>query len=92
MSAVGLRGPSAASWAGSAGVWVLGSLRGPAAGDTAPTVPRDITLRYKETRRQKQQSRGDQSRAVDRVDGHLPEPEDPPGPAEAEGEGAPAPN
>ncbi|XP_040495690.1 phosphatidylserine synthase 2 isoform X2 [Ursus maritimus] len=53
---------------------------------------RDITLRYKETRRQKQQSRGDQGRAVDRVDGHLPEPEDPPGPAEAEGEGAPAPN
>uniref|UniRef100_A0A452TG41 Phosphatidylserine synthase n=1 Tax=Ursus maritimus TaxID=29073 RepID=A0A452TG41_URSMA len=52
----------------------------------------DITLRYKETRRQKQQSRGDQGRAVDRVDGHLPEPEDPPGPAEAEGEGAPAPN
>ncbi|XP_045872072.1 phosphatidylserine synthase 2 isoform X3 [Meles meles] len=53
---------------------------------------RDITLRYKETRRQQQQSRGDRSAAVDHADGHLPEPEDPPGPMEPESEGAPAPN
>lgn len=58
----------------------------------APAVPRDITLRYKETRRQKQQSRGDQDRALGNTEGHLREPEDPPGPVEAEREGVPAPN
>ncbi|XP_043438086.1 phosphatidylserine synthase 2 isoform X1 [Prionailurus bengalensis] len=53
---------------------------------------RDITLRYKETRRQKQQGRGDQGRAGGDMDGHLPGPEDPPGPVEPEREGVPAPN
>ncbi|XP_046500149.1 phosphatidylserine synthase 2 isoform X2 [Equus quagga] len=65
---------------------------------------RDITLRYKETRRQKQQSRGDQGRAVGSMDGHplgpddplprpddpLPGPDNPQGPGEAEMEGVPA--
>ncbi|XP_057582160.1 phosphatidylserine synthase 2 isoform X3 [Hippopotamus amphibius kiboko] len=57
---------------------------------------RDITLRYKETRRQKQQSRDDQGRADGAVDGGVdsrpPGPDDPSGPEEAESEGAPAPH
>uniref|UniRef100_A0A8C7AD77 Phosphatidylserine synthase n=1 Tax=Neovison vison TaxID=452646 RepID=A0A8C7AD77_NEOVI len=52
---------------------------------------RDITLRYKETRR-RQQSRGGQSTAAGHGDGHLPEPEDLPGPTEPESEGVPAPD
>ncbi|XP_032346299.1 phosphatidylserine synthase 2-like isoform X1 [Camelus ferus] len=54
---------------------------------------RDITLRYKETRRQKQRSRADGS--VDGgVDGHghPPGPDDSLGPEEAAREGVPAPN
>lgn len=46
-------------------------------GDTAPAVRRDITLRYKETRRQKQQSHCDQGTAVGHMHGPLPGPEDP---------------
>lgn len=38
---------------------------------------RDITLRYKETRRQKQQSHCDQGTAVGHMHGPLPGPEDP---------------
>uniref|UniRef100_A0A8D1PEQ1 Phosphatidylserine synthase n=1 Tax=Sus scrofa TaxID=9823 RepID=A0A8D1PEQ1_PIG len=53
---------------------------------------RDITLRYKETRRQKQQSRDGQARADGRVDRHPPGPDDPSAPEEAEQEGVPAPN
>ncbi|XP_047630783.1 phosphatidylserine synthase 2 isoform X2 [Phacochoerus africanus] len=53
---------------------------------------RDITLRYKETRRQKQQSRDGQARADGRVDRRPPGPDDPSVPEEAEREGAPAPN
>ncbi|KAK2490166.1 hypothetical protein MC885_021695 [Smutsia gigantea] len=48
---------------------------------------RDITLRYKETRWQKQQSRGDQGTAVDHMHGPPPGPEDP-----MPGQGMPAPN
>lgn len=58
---------------------------------TRPVAPRDITLRYKETRRQKQQSGGDdKGSAKGSVDGTLPGPDVPPGPVEAEREGAPA--
>nr|XP_033717471.1 phosphatidylserine synthase 2 isoform X1 [Tursiops truncatus] len=53
---------------------------------------RDITLRYKETRRQKQQGRDDQGRADGSVDGRPPGPDDPSGPEEAEREGVPAPH
>ncbi|XP_019486696.1 PREDICTED: phosphatidylserine synthase 2 isoform X2 [Hipposideros armiger] len=51
---------------------------------------RDITLRYKETRRQKQQSGGDKGSAKGNADGTPPGPDVPPGPVEAEREGAPA--
>ncbi|XP_055436394.1 phosphatidylserine synthase 2 isoform X1 [Bubalus kerabau] len=53
---------------------------------------RDITLRYKETRRQKQQSRDDQGRADGSVDGRTPGPDDASGPEEADREGVPAPH
>lgn len=57
---------------------------------TRPLAPRDITLRYKETRRQKQQSGGDKGSAKGSADGTPPGPDVPPGPVEAEREGAPA--
>lgn len=59
-------------------------------GVTRPAAPRDITLRYKETRRQKQQSGGDKGSAEGNTDGTLPGPDAPTGPVEAEREGAPA--
>nr|KAF6398543.1 phosphatidylserine synthase 2 [Molossus molossus] len=51
---------------------------------------RDITLRYKETRRQKQQNNSDQGNTVGNTDRHAPVPDPAPGPAEDEQEGAPA--
>ncbi|ELK32069.1 Phosphatidylserine synthase 2, partial [Myotis davidii] len=51
---------------------------------------RDITLRYKETRRQKQQSSSDQGNTVGHGDRHPSGPDSPSGPLEAEREGAPA--
>lgn len=51
---------------------------------------RDITLRYKETRRQKQQGGSDQDSTVGNADGHAPGPDTTRGPAEDAGEGAPA--
>ena len=59
---------------------------------THPATRRDITLRYKETRRQKQQSRDDQGRADGSVDGRTPGPDDASGPEEADREGVPAPH
>ncbi|XP_024843412.1 phosphatidylserine synthase 2 isoform X1 [Bos indicus] len=53
---------------------------------------RDITLRYKETRRQKQQSRDHQGRADGSVDGRTPGPDDASGSEEADREGVPAPH
>ncbi|XP_070283233.1 phosphatidylserine synthase 2 isoform X2 [Myotis yumanensis] len=51
---------------------------------------RDITLRYKETRRQKQQRSSGQGNTVGHADRHPSGPDSPSGPLEAEREGAPA--
>ncbi|KAL0629141.1 Phosphatidylserine synthase 2 [Plecturocebus cupreus] len=60
---------------------------------TRPPAPRDITLRYKETRRQKQQHRDDAGSAISGGDQCPPGlDEDLLGPGAAEGEGAAAPN
>lgn len=63
---------------------VLGTAEG--AGSEVAVLPhRDITMRYKETRRQKQQSH--QARAINNGDGHPGPEDDLPGTGTAEEEG-----